>query len=212
MSRRLLPLVVILGLLAMAAPAGAHVRIYRFASYPAQRAQTTTLITPQGQPVGGPWQRWLNESQVPTYRGTMVLDVSTADDHRLCNWAGGLTGGCSNNYAMTPPPAWTQDQITATPETIVNPTDELTQGKPPQDPLLPSKMRKKERQQRTLTGRGSCASGILRAQRPIGGTGRPSTPWADRNRRARSGLPPIRSAPKDRDSTCSGSKGSSSAR
>lgn len=47
-------------------------------------AQTTTLVTPSGAPVSGQWQQWMNEDRMPSYRGTMVLDVSTADVKQYC--------------------------------------------------------------------------------------------------------------------------------
>lgn len=42
---------------------------------PPPHAQTTTLLSPSGYSLGGIWQQWINKSYMPTYRGTMVLDV-----------------------------------------------------------------------------------------------------------------------------------------
>jgi hypothetical protein len=42
----------------------------------ATAAQTTMLLTPSGQPVGGRWQRWIDRSYAPTLDGPMVLDFS----------------------------------------------------------------------------------------------------------------------------------------
>jgi hypothetical protein len=39
----------------------------------ATAAQTTTLLTPSGQSVGGQWQRWMDDSYAPTLNGPMVL-------------------------------------------------------------------------------------------------------------------------------------------
>lgn len=39
------------------------------------RWQTTTLVAPDGRPVGGKWQRWVNEID-PAYRGDVTLDLA----------------------------------------------------------------------------------------------------------------------------------------
>lgn len=39
-------------------------------------ARAATLLTPAGQPVGAPWQTWINESYMPTYQGTIALNTA----------------------------------------------------------------------------------------------------------------------------------------
>lgn len=36
-------------------------------------ARAVTLVTPQGQPVGGRWQRWADESKIPTVAGDLIF-------------------------------------------------------------------------------------------------------------------------------------------
>jgi hypothetical protein len=38
--------------------------------------QTTLLVTPAGVPVGGKWQRWVDEAKVPTISGNVVLTIA----------------------------------------------------------------------------------------------------------------------------------------
>lgn len=54
-------LVASLGLVAFAAP-----------------AQAVTLVKPDGTPVGGQWQKWVDEMRVPTISGTLVFVVDNA--------------------------------------------------------------------------------------------------------------------------------------
>lgn len=56
--------------------------------------QTTTLLSPAGQPAGGAWQQWMNNSYMPTYSGPMVLDMSGACPP--------LAAGCTSGTAFTP--------------------------------------------------------------------------------------------------------------
>lgn len=65
-----------------------------FGSVPAG-AQAVTLVTPQGQPVGGSWQRWANAAEVPTVRGALVFTTNPSD----CG-GGPTADGCSGE-------AWT---------------------------------------------------------------------------------------------------------
>jgi hypothetical protein len=51
-------------------------------------AQAVTLITPQGQLVGGQWQAWANDSKVPTASGLIVFEVPAAMG---CATAGGCS-------------------------------------------------------------------------------------------------------------------------
>lgn len=37
-----------------------------------------TLVNPQGRPIGGILQRWANQMQVASWRGTLVIDANTA--------------------------------------------------------------------------------------------------------------------------------------
>ncbi len=64
---------VAIGALAMAGQAQAHQPLTPVASYRAMRAPTTLLVTPQGSPVGGKWQRWVDLSRVPTVDETVVF-------------------------------------------------------------------------------------------------------------------------------------------
>lgn len=41
-------------------------------------AQTTEFVNLLGQPTGGKWQDWVNDSHVPTYGGTILLVLSSA--------------------------------------------------------------------------------------------------------------------------------------
>lgn len=70
--RRLGGLAVIVGL-ALAAP-----------------AQAVVLVTPQGQPVGGKWQRWANESKVPTARIRIPFALTIP---KACGNVDGCIGG-----------------------------------------------------------------------------------------------------------------------
>lgn len=82
--RRLIASTVIVGALGFAGTASGHVRVTLLGHHDAVRAQTTTLIGPNGQPVGGRWQRWINEAKVPTYPGIEILDANLADAKRAC--------------------------------------------------------------------------------------------------------------------------------
>ena len=63
-------------------------------------ASAATLLTPQGQPVGGQWQRYMDESRMPTYGGAMVF---TSNYVGVCSGgSGGNVVGCTTNYALTP--------------------------------------------------------------------------------------------------------------
>lgn len=73
-------------------------------------AQTTTLLTPGGQPVGGQWQRWMNDSYMPTYQGSMVLDLSPKGG------CGSETYGCTAAHAFTP----TVTTEVSAPETLIS--------------------------------------------------------------------------------------------
>jgi len=59
-------------------------------------AQAVTLVTPQGQPVGGQWQRWANAVRVPTYRGTVTLNLSPSAA-TICFGASGCTAAQDGN-------------------------------------------------------------------------------------------------------------------
>lgn len=78
--------------------------------------QTTLLLTPSGQPVGGVWQRWMNDSYMPTYNGSMVLDLGSAS---MC----GSTDDAAT-VACTAPSGFTPDltaSVASYPETLVSP-------------------------------------------------------------------------------------------
>lgn len=77
--------------------------------------QTTTLLTPSGQPVGGWWQKWLNDSYMPTYNGSMVLDLAAnASD---CGYRAGVSvNACTAATGITPEVS----QVQSLPETVVN--------------------------------------------------------------------------------------------
>lgn len=56
-------------------------------------AGAVTLVTPQGQPVGGKWQRWADQARVPTYSGTVIFgDVADCE---------GAAHGCAL-FTLTP--------------------------------------------------------------------------------------------------------------
>ena len=55
-------------------------------------AQAATLITPQGTPVGGVWQRWVNDAKVPTISGPILFQTVEAlgcEPAPSCSAAGG---------------------------------------------------------------------------------------------------------------------------
>lgn len=59
-------------------------------------AEAVSLVTPQGGPVGGSWQRWANEAKVPTVNATVVMMPAS-----FCDIPGvAQASGCSNT---TPP-------------------------------------------------------------------------------------------------------------
>jgi len=57
-------------------------------------AQAVTLIGPQGQPIGGQWQQWADEAQVPSLSGTLLVD----NDATPC--MGGAACSTSPNMAL----------------------------------------------------------------------------------------------------------------
>jgi hypothetical protein len=77
-------------LLAFAGAAQAKAGIWRLVT---PQEQVTTLITPTGAPVGGKWQRWADDSKVPTYRGTIVFSA------RDCPGLGPLSSCTEPTYA-----------------------------------------------------------------------------------------------------------------
>ena len=60
-------------------------------------ARAVTLVTPQGQPIGGQWQQWADEAQVPSLSGTLPVD----NDPTLC--MGGTACSSSPNMALQEP-------------------------------------------------------------------------------------------------------------
>lgn len=75
--------------------------------------QTTLLLSPSGQPVGGVWQQWMNKSYMPTYSGSMVLDLNSSN----CGYTGfGTVAACSNRQPFTP----VSPQVQTLPETTLN--------------------------------------------------------------------------------------------
>jgi hypothetical protein len=72
--------------------------------------QTTLLITPQGTPVGGAWQKWVDESQVATPPGEVILDVTTGPPSEC----GSGAQACSTGYAPgQPQETWIEDRSSA---------------------------------------------------------------------------------------------------
>ncbi len=63
----------------------ATARLWHLASYRAVYAHTTVLVTPQGVPVGGKWQRWVDEAKIPTYHGTIVFGNLNCGDATACS-------------------------------------------------------------------------------------------------------------------------------
>ncbi len=63
----------------------------------ASPAPAVTLVAPQGQPVGGQWQHWADEAQVPTLSGTLLVD----NDPTPC--MGGAACSTSPNMALQEP-------------------------------------------------------------------------------------------------------------
>lgn len=84
--------------------------------------QTTTLLAPSGEPVGGLWQQWMNDSYMPTYSGPMVLDLHMTS---VCGFDQGVddtyTTACTAATPFEPVSAATADA----PETGVNMPAEL---------------------------------------------------------------------------------------
>lgn len=77
--------------------------------------QTTTLLSPSGQPTGGVWQRWMNASYMPTYNGPMVLDLGMTPAE--CGYATtDVVAGCTATTAFDPVDPSVQDL----PETGLN--------------------------------------------------------------------------------------------
>lgn len=87
-------------------------------------AYTTTLLNPHGTPVSGQWQKWLDQSHMPTYAGSMVLDTNLRGAE--CDAPGSAIDGCTSSVPFAPVAA---SEI-AMPETAVNHMDLLRQ---PQD-------------------------------------------------------------------------------
>lgn len=85
--------------------------------------QTTLLLDPSGQPVGGVWQQWMNQSYMPTYNGPMVLDfAANASD---CGYGGiGAVRACTANSALTPE----AQQAQMLPETVINITSLISES------------------------------------------------------------------------------------
>jgi hypothetical protein len=67
-------------------------------------AGAVTLVSPQGQPVGGVWQQWTDHAQVPTWNGTLPFTVMSD----LFDCGGMQAAGCSN---LTPTVDQTTSQI-----------------------------------------------------------------------------------------------------
>jgi hypothetical protein len=70
-------------------------------------ARAALLVTPQDRPIGGQWQRWTNESRMPTYRGVVQLVPASVafcgDDVLGCAEAGHCPLGlvdCAANGAV----------------------------------------------------------------------------------------------------------------
>jgi hypothetical protein len=63
----------------------------------ASPAPAVTLIAPQGQPIGGQWQQWVDEAQMPTLSGTLLVD----NDPAPC--MGGAACSSSPNMALQQP-------------------------------------------------------------------------------------------------------------
>lgn len=47
---------------------------------PAAASAHTTLVTPDGQPIGGRWQQWVDRSLVPTPDATLVVSFTNPSD------------------------------------------------------------------------------------------------------------------------------------
>lgn len=97
---------------------GALLALFASSALADNGAQTTTLLlTPSGQPVGGWWQKWMNNSYMPTYQGSMVLDLNLTNTG--CGSFGlGITAGCTGSSAFAPVDAAFQNL----PETALNVT------------------------------------------------------------------------------------------
>jgi hypothetical protein len=78
--------------------------------------QTTLLLNPAGQPVGGVWQQWMNDSYMPTYNGSMVLDLEAKYGGAPCSTDNYSALGCSYSPAFTA----TAPTETAMPETALD--------------------------------------------------------------------------------------------
>jgi hypothetical protein len=86
-------------------------------TWPVAHGPVTLLLTLQGTALGGEWQQWMNEDQLPSYPGSMTVDVSQADSDTYCSWTtdGIAVLGCTGSIGFTP------GASPASPETIINP-------------------------------------------------------------------------------------------
>lgn len=62
--------------------------------------QTTLLVSPSGQPVGGWWQQWMNDSYMPTYNGTVTLDTEFDGQCGQVSGAVGCTTATPPNFTV----------------------------------------------------------------------------------------------------------------
>jgi hypothetical protein len=58
-------------------------------------AHALTLVASSGQPVGGIWQRWVNEARTATWSGSVILDTARTDLRAHCGTD--VVGGCFSN-------------------------------------------------------------------------------------------------------------------
>lgn len=89
---------------------------------PAAGAQGATLLNPQGAPVGGVWQQWIDRSHMPTFSGPVVLDLDTQHGYPCGRPAKGVVDACSSDHAWTPvaPPLASDPETLATWDLVMN--------------------------------------------------------------------------------------------
>lgn len=62
-----------------------------------------TLLTPQGTPVGAPWQTWVDTSKLPVPAGNITLDI------RSCSSSPGSASACYYNETIVIPEPFTRE-------------------------------------------------------------------------------------------------------
>ena len=79
-------------------------------------AQAVTLVTPNGQPIGGQWQRWADEAKTPTVAQDVILSIDPSPNPcgtaAACSWGPTSIKG---SFAVEQKPSLAQpDEIAVT--------------------------------------------------------------------------------------------------